>query len=84
MNFALLGMVRHIIERATNVGAIEINRGRSDLIAKRQHREDRLYRAGGTQQMPRHGFGRTHRKRGSVSTKHSFNGSSLRQVARRG
>ncbi len=63
---ASIGILRaafgHVVQIAVRIRVFEVNRRRRDLIADRQHGEDRFDSASGAEQMPGHRLGRTHRK----------------------
>src|SRR5690606_30966248 len=78
---SLLRGVRNVIEHATLARVVQIDGRGRDLIAYRQHRENRFDRAGSAKQMSDHGFGRAHRDTLGGITHQCLDGAAFGDVA---
>src|SRR5713101_6602483 len=77
------GRVGHIIEIASRVLVKQVRGRGRDLIANREHRENRLHSSGRTEQVPGHGFRRADCKLPCMIAEAAFDRYGLGEIAQR-
>src|ERR1039458_5857100 len=76
-------VIGHVVEVTVRIGCFVVGGRWCDLIADRQHAEDRLYHARGAKQMPGHGLGGAHGEARSMLAEGPLDGDGLGPITER-